>query len=478
MLKIGKIGLGLTCLLLVLSTIARAVPVPDEIRPGEVTASVPCKGFPGQSYALYLPSAYTPERSWPIVYAFDPGAGGEIPVRLYREVAEKYGYILAGSNNSQNFRSESVNQVVQAMLADTHDRFALDPKRTYTTGFSGGARVATLVAVRCAACEVAGVVASGATYPTKFSPSKVDSFLYFMALGDTDFNYPEVVQTRLAKERFGSPYRVRLFPGPHQWAPAGVFEEAIVWFQIRAMRSGAIPKNDAFILDQQKQALAEAAQASQAHDSLREFLTYKSLVEDFQGLANNSDAEARLKSLRDSPELKKALEKERREVEMQNQLESEPAANVARFSADPVQSEPGLRASIETGMRSLRQGGQNSKDEGQRRAYERAFGTLFARIIEDGQQRKVAGKFAEALPFFELLTEAAPERAWPHLLIAETRVAMGDNKRALKAVRQAASTGRITAQVLEKDQELAPLLSSPDFQRIVDELKKHPPKAQ
>jgi dienelactone hydrolase len=202
----------------------RGAASPDGIRPGEVIESVPCQHFPGLSYALYLPTSYTPQKSWPIVYAFDPGAQGDVPVRRYKEVAEKYGYVLAGSNNSQNFIKDST--AIEALLVDTQQRFSVDPTRIYTTGFSGGARVATLVALRCL-CKVAGVVASGATYPGNISPSATDSFLYFMALGDTDFNYPEVVRTRLAKEHFGSPYQLRIFPGPHQWAPASAFEDAI-----------------------------------------------------------------------------------------------------------------------------------------------------------------------------------------------------------------------------------------------------------
>jgi dienelactone hydrolase len=469
-----RADLPMLALLITLLASAAAGSATDGIRAGEVIAAVPCKDFPGQSYALYLPSGYTPQKRYPIVYAFDPGAQGDSPVRLYREVAEKYGYILAGSNNSQNFLGAEEGKAIQSMLDDTHARLALDPQRIYTTGFSGGARVATLVALRCTECKVAGVIASGATYPANIAPAEKDPFLYFMALGDVDFNYPDVVQTRLAKERYGSPYRVRLFPGPHQWAPAAIFEEAISWFQLRAMRAGTIPKDEAFIKEQRKQAAADALQAEQAHDSLREFFAYKSLVEDFRGLADVADAEAKLQSLRKSPGLKKSLDKERQEVESQRRLEDEAAANITRYFQNPLSFDSELRTSIVTNMQALRRDGQNSKDETQRRVHLRACNALFAESVEEGQRRKAAGKFSEALSFFELLAEAVPDRAWPPLLIAETRVAMRDNKRALKALRQAANTGRISAEILEKDSELAPLSSDPDFQKIVEELKKQP----
>jgi dienelactone hydrolase len=472
---LSKAFIGMLAVLGFLCVIAKAGSVADEIRPGELVDAVHCQRAPGQSYALYLPTAYTPQKKWPIVYAFDPGADGARPVRLYKEVAEKYGYILAGSNNSQNFLADEVGKAVQAMLSDTEERFALDPRRIYTTGFSGGARVATMVALRCSdVCKIAGVVASGGTYPANINPSEKDSFLYFMGLGDTDFNYPEVVRMRLTKERLGSPYRVRMFPGPHQWSPAGIFEDAIQWFQLRAMQAGTISKDDAFITREREKLLAEAQQAEQVHDSLRQFFAYKSLVEDFQGLADTSDAERRFQLLKSSPELKKDLARERDEAETQQRLQGEAANNIDRFSADPTRFDPDLRDAIVSSLARLKQTGEKARDERERQIYGRAFNGLFAQMAEAGQQRILNRKFNEALALFTLLAQAAPERAWPPLGIAAARAGMGDHARALKAVRQAVDTGRVSAEVLEKDRDLAPLFSDPEFQKIMEDLRKHP----
>ena len=72
------------------------------------------RGDAAQSYALYLPSAYSGDRRWPIIYCFDPGARGPVPVRLFR-AAEKYGYILVCSNNSHNGPWEPINRAMQAV---------------------------------------------------------------------------------------------------------------------------------------------------------------------------------------------------------------------------------------------------------------------------------------------------------------------------------------------------------------------------
>jgi len=74
---------------------------------GQVVAKVPCRADPAQSYALYLPSNYGPEKPWPILYAFDPGARGNVPVEEFKGAAEEYGYIVVGSNNSRNAALEA-----------------------------------------------------------------------------------------------------------------------------------------------------------------------------------------------------------------------------------------------------------------------------------------------------------------------------------------------------------------------------------
>ncbi len=73
---------------------------PPPLQTGVILPRVAATKQPEQSYALYLPSQYVPDKRWPIVYAFDPGARGSAPLELMKEAAERHGYILVGSNNS------------------------------------------------------------------------------------------------------------------------------------------------------------------------------------------------------------------------------------------------------------------------------------------------------------------------------------------------------------------------------------------
>src|SRR5437879_904675 len=65
-----------------------------ELAKGVVIAKAVTLADANQSYALFLPSYYSPGRKWPIIYAFDPEARGHLPVELMKDAAEKYGYIV------------------------------------------------------------------------------------------------------------------------------------------------------------------------------------------------------------------------------------------------------------------------------------------------------------------------------------------------------------------------------------------------
>src|SRR5438270_5746296 len=156
--------------------------------PGTVHASVTVAADATNSYALYLPSAYSPAKRWPLLLVFDPFARGEVSVKLFHEAAEKYGFIVVGSNNSRNFVDPSA--AIRVLWADLKEHYAIDPRRIYTAGLSGGARVAASVALACKSC-IAGVIANSAGLPNGAKLPTPEFTDWFLTAGTTDFNYPE-----------------------------------------------------------------------------------------------------------------------------------------------------------------------------------------------------------------------------------------------------------------------------------------------
>src|SRR3989440_1114153 len=138
-----------------------ALALAADLPTGQVVPDVACAADSTQSYALYLPRDYNADRAWPVIFAFDPGGRGRVPVERYQAAAARYGFIVAGSNNSRNGSAENARAVV-AMTGDVLSRFRADEHRLYLAGMSGGSRVALGVALGSPKDHVAGVIASSA----------------------------------------------------------------------------------------------------------------------------------------------------------------------------------------------------------------------------------------------------------------------------------------------------------------------------
>lgn len=242
--------------LVVFLALTAAVAYAEDLPRGQIIDSVQCVAAPSQSYALYLPSNYSPDRPWNLILAFDPRAQGRKPVEQYQAAAEKYGYIVAGSHNSRNGPPDVSLTAAQAMWSDVGKRFSINPKRIYTAGFSGGARIAMKVALD--SDQIAGVIASSAGFPPGHRRSDL-RFPVFGTAGTEDFNYLEM---RQLDQQLKSPHRVVIFEGGHQWLPSSLAVEAIEWMESQAARPGSFeePKPDVKALNKDRQELQREAQ--------------------------------------------------------------------------------------------------------------------------------------------------------------------------------------------------------------------------
>jgi poly(3-hydroxybutyrate) depolymerase len=272
----------------------------QDLAKGTILDDVKCLADATESYALYLPSSYSPERRTSVLMAFHPSARGRAMVETYRAAAEQYGYIVAGSNTSRNGPWAVSLKAVQAMSQDLGQRFAIDARRVYLTGMSGGARVALQVALGTNA--IAGVIASSAGFPDS-EPRPTVPFAIFATAGTEDFNYLEM---RMLDRRLTSPHRLAVFQGGHTLPPGDVALEAIEWLELHAMVSGARPRDEGLIdrlLDKRRHAVDSADSAATVHQ-------LDALVADFKGLRDVSQESARVASLSKVGAIRKALARE------------------------------------------------------------------------------------------------------------------------------------------------------------------------
>jgi tetratricopeptide (TPR) repeat protein len=256
---------------------------------GQLVEKVVTKGNETQSYALYLPTAYTPDRQWPILYVFDARSNGVAAAQRFVAGAERYGFLLASSNNTASDGPAEPNvTAIRAMWPDTHSRFAIDPRRVYAAGFSGTVRFACQRAL-AAPGTIEGVVAAGAGFPFEHPrPAKDNPFLYYGTVGDRDFNYYEVLDLADAMAELGLPHRVEVFAGPHQWMSEELATRALAWLELQAMKKGLRAKDAALIKSLWTDDLARA-KALESTDLPEAHRLYESIAEDYRGLV---DAEA------------------------------------------------------------------------------------------------------------------------------------------------------------------------------------------
>ena len=216
--------------LFLISALASFAASADELPRGRVLERVACAGDARQSYALYLPASYSPDRSWPILYCLDPGARGRVPVERFAKAAEGAGWIIVGSNNSRNGPVDIAREAIEWMLRDTHARLAIDDTRIYTAGLSGGARLALAWAGNGG---IAGVIASSAGFAGRI-PERI-AFRVYGTAGVDDFNFDEVYAMSSELSRRGVPQRFASFSGGHEWIPESLTEDAL------AFLSGKLP---------------------------------------------------------------------------------------------------------------------------------------------------------------------------------------------------------------------------------------------
>ena len=303
---------------------------PQDLPRGQIIDSVTCLAEPAQSYSLYLPSTYSPDRSWPFLMGFHPGARGRAIVDTYRAAAEQYGYIVAGSNNSRNGSWEVSGRAVEAMSRDLGQRLAINAARVYLTGHSGGSRVALQVALTNK--QIAGVIASSAGYPDVRPRSSV-GFPIFGTAGTDDFNY---IEMRMLDRALKTPHRVVIFEGGHTLPPPEVAMQAIGWLELQAMRSGSRPRDEALIdrlWASRERVIAAAGESVAAVHRLRE------TADDFRQLRDVTTIEARAADLAKRKEIKRALDRERADDETEMQLVDEYARHLAGLNSDTQRAE-------------------------------------------------------------------------------------------------------------------------------------------
>jgi tetratricopeptide (TPR) repeat protein len=399
---------------------------------GKLLEHISCAQHPEQSYALYLPARYSPSRLWPIVYSFDPAAKGTVPVELQKDAAEHFGYILAASNNSKNGSWSVEADAADAMIRDTHARLSIDDRALYFAGFSGGARVASQLALICKCA--AGVLLSGAGFPVNATPSRDTTFEVFSAVGTLDFNYQEVIPLQERLDQAGYPQWLYVFEGPHQWAPAEAMEQALAWFRVQAMKAKRQPGDAAFVAAQFSETSSHANSTERAGDLLAAWREYSQIVATFDGLVDVTALRAEADSLGKRKSVREAAKQEHKDFEEQTRLENDILASLPATSETAEPQSETLRTT--ENARDLRVRAAQDKHANRTRVYKRAVAGAFVGAMESGISYLDNRDYARATRAFSCATQAAPDSEWAWRNLALANGLNGNRKESLVALKR------------------------------------------
>ncbi|MFZ1615021.1 MAG: hypothetical protein WAT51_12655, partial [Holophaga sp.] len=278
---------------------------------GQVIPKVVCAANPRFSYALYLPTGYREDRPYPVLLGFSPSGVGEEPVRLFQRAAERFGWIVVGSNDSRNGLLRPAVEATDALWKDVNARFRVEAKRCASVGFSGGARMAMRLAFKHPK-QFNGLISIGAFGTGDGLLTGLGHLNFFLVGGQEDFNHWELRKGH--EELLSRRWKVCAdrFDGGHRWPPEDMAQAALAFLQLGASRDRLIPADPGLEAEFR---LLLSQRAEKAGSTWLAQLRWQELARLFPGTPEALQATQRLATLAHDPTLLVEQKLERRYLE-------------------------------------------------------------------------------------------------------------------------------------------------------------------
>jgi predicted esterase len=336
------------------------------------------------AYALFIPSAYRPDTTWPVLFALDPRGRAPVPLARVREAAERLGWVVLSSYNTMSDGPAEPNvRALTAMLSEVERWIAVDERRLYLLGFSGTARMSWSLAYQLGD-HVAGVIGFGAGLPSPHllpmhARQGGTSFAFFGAVGDEDFTYEEVWALDGRLDDYRVAHRVEYFRGPHAWPPREIVARALGWMEIQAIKA-ARRADDPALRDSLYRQWAEDARAlERAGLHLEAYRALEALARDFQGLRDVSEAQRGALALGRSAAVRAAVRAMGGAVERSIAYQNRIGAFVEDFRA--AEAPPGVEQALQRlQVHELRRLAADREDSLGARSAQRLLANAFATV--------------------------------------------------------------------------------------------------
>ncbi len=422
---------------------------------GIVKDTVACNVDKEHSFALYLPKAYNSQRPWPCIIFFDAHARGALPLRMYQNIAEKYGFILIGSNRSKNGTPPEVtNNIVNTLWTDIHHRLNIDTTRTYTSGFSGGSKVAALVAMTNKG--ISGVIGCAGGLPNTGQEPQT-TFDYFGIAGDYDFNLPEMMQLDSYWEQKRAPHFLLNWPGIHSWPRAEEFRTGVLWMMVNSMKAHRMERNDAVITELTIELNKRINEAISGNDQITTARLLSGTKFILEGLTDVSGYNKQLTQLVNGPTYIYAQSSLQKLLQQEQTQQREMAA---QFSTQTERS-------LTDKLTEISRIANNSKTVQEANSNRRVLAFLGFISYMNISAALSAGDKTHAATYIKIFKIVDPKNPDCSYFTALLSIKNNDTKAAMAALKDAAALGYSDVDQLSAEPAFASLLNDADFLKIV-----------
>ena len=224
---------------------------------GAITDDVVVNDSLSETFAIYLPTNFDIAKAWPVVFVFDMEGKSKQAISMLKDAADQEGYVLAGSNNVSDTLSLSQNVLISnRMFNAVISMIAVKKGRSYTAGFSGGARFASILPTFIK--EVSGVISCGASIGNIEILNSKNPFYFIGIVGREDYNYRAMLEDQKILDKLKFPNQLLVFEGGHDRPSKEELANAMRILTIEAIAKGVEPKSDSLVTSSYNQFLAEA----------------------------------------------------------------------------------------------------------------------------------------------------------------------------------------------------------------------------
>lgn len=438
------------------------IPTTEKFATGVIIDQVICRNDASQNYSLYLPKNYAVDKIYPVLYIFDAHGDGKLPITFYKDLAEKYGYILVGSNNSKNGTTwEDSKSIAEKLFTDVQSRISVNTQRIYVLGFSGGARVANGLAITNGIIN--GAICCGAAAPAVNSTSPRSNYSFIGIAGNKDFNYTEMRKYDMVDlAGYKLKHSMISFDGKHEWPPKEIMEQAIWWMELNEMRKTSSYKNDSLIAIHVKPILKQIEILKQKNKSYELYELCKKTINFYENVIDLTDCINTWRSLQGNAEVDKALKHEeniwkQEDVLKQFYVTSLQTKNFEWWKQDIVS----LNQKIKTG-----------KDKEETLMFARSLNylSLACYMQASGMLKQNNIKAAEFYSKLYVLIDPTNKEAY--YITASINAINGSNKMAIESLNESIKNGFTDLKRLEEDSVFFKMKDDVGFMKVLKLIQK------